>query len=56
MAHANDSSQGYKEFDTGRTYMALMGNWRDNKDEEVKLDAIGGVNIIVKADVHRSGN
>lgn len=36
--------------------MALMGNWRDNKDEEVKLDAIGGVNIIVKADVHRSGN
>lgn len=36
--------------------MALMGNWRENKDEEVKLDGIGGVNIIVKADVHRSGN
>ncbi|KAK6605101.1 Mannan polymerase II complex ANP1 subunit [Botrytis cinerea] len=47
--------EGYKEFDTGRTYMALMGNWRENKDEEVKLDGIGGVNIIVKADVHRSG-
>jgi len=47
--------EGYKEFDTGRTYMALMGNWRENKDEEIKLDGIGGVNIIVKADVHRSG-
>lgn len=35
--------------------MALMGDWRHNKDEEVKLDGIGGVNIIVKADVHRSG-
>ena len=35
--------------------MALMGNWRDNKDEELELDGIGGVNIIVKADVHRSG-
>ncbi|PQE13279.1 Mannan polymerase II complex ANP1 subunit protein [Rutstroemia sp. NJR-2017a WRK4] len=47
--------EGYKEYDTGRTYMALMGDWRKNKDEEVKLDGIGGVNIIVKADVHRSG-
>jgi hypothetical protein len=46
---------GYKEYDTGRTYMALMGDWRSNKDEEIKLDGIGGVNIIVKADVHRSG-
>jgi len=47
--------EGYKEFDTGRTYMAKMGDWRQNKDEEIKLDGIGGVNIIVKADVHRSG-
>lgn len=46
---------GYKEYDTGRTYMAKMGDWRQNKDEEVKLDGIGGVNIVVKADVHRSG-
>ena len=46
---------GYKQFDTGRTYMAKMGDWRHNKDEEVELDGIGGVNIIVKADVHRSG-
>ena len=48
-------STGYKEFDTGRTYMAKMGDWRHNKDDELALDGIGGVNIIVKADVHRSG-
>ncbi|KAK4249084.1 Anp1-domain-containing protein [Corynascus novoguineensis] len=47
--------EGYKEFDTGRTYMARMGDWRNNKDEEIELDGVGGVNIIVKADVHRSG-
>ena len=35
--------------------MAKMGDWRHNKDEEIELDGIGGVNIIVKADVHRSG-
>jgi hypothetical protein len=35
--------------------MAKMGDWRNNKDEEVELDGIGGVNIVVKADVHRSG-
>ena len=35
--------------------MAVMGDWRNNKDEEIELDGIGGVNIIVKADVHRSG-
>ncbi len=46
---------GYKEFDTQRTYLAKMGDWRNDKDEEVELDGIGGVNILVKADVHRSG-
>ena len=48
-------AEGYKEYDTGRTYMARMGDWRENKDEEIELDGIGGVNILVKADVHRSG-
>ncbi|KAF2461587.1 Anp1-domain-containing protein [Lineolata rhizophorae] len=48
-------AEGYKEYDTGRTYMAKMGDWRNNKDEEIELDGIGGVNILVKADVHRSG-
>lgn len=48
-------STGYKQYDTGRTYMAKMGDWRENKDVELELDGIGGVNILVKADVHRSG-
>ncbi|KAG5297564.1 N-glycosyl-transferase [Histoplasma ohiense] len=47
--------EGYKEFDTGREYLAKMGDWRNNKDEEVELDGVGGVNILVKADVHRAG-
>jgi len=48
-------AEGYKEYQTGRTYMAKMGNWRENKDFEIPLDGIGGVNILVKGDVHRSG-
>ncbi|KAK5110756.1 hypothetical protein LTR62_005633 [Meristemomyces frigidus] len=48
-------AEGYKEYKTERTYMARMGDWRDNKDVEIPLDGIGGVNILVKADVHRSG-
>lgn len=35
--------------------MALMGDWRHDKDVEIPLDGIGGVNVLVKADVHRSG-
>ena len=46
---------GYKEYDTGRAYMAMRGNWKEDKDEEIELDGIGGVSILVKADVHRSG-
>ncbi|KAI9749563.1 MAG: hypothetical protein M4579_006825 [Chaenotheca gracillima] len=48
-------AEGYKEYQTGRKYMAKMGDWRNDKDDEIKLDGIGGVNILVKADVHRSG-
>lgn len=48
-------AEGYKQYDTGRTYLARMGDWRNDKDEEIELDGIGGVNILVKADVHRSG-
>ncbi|KAI6828214.1 putative ANP1 protein [Hortaea werneckii] len=48
-------AEGYKEYKTDRTYMARMGDWRDNKDVEIPLDGIGGVNILVKADVHRAG-
>ena len=49
--------EGYKShFDTGRIYMAKMGDWRDDPRMEIHLDGIGGVSIMVKADVHRSGN
>lgn len=48
--------EGYKShFDTGRIYMAKMGDWRDDPHKEILLDGIGGVSIMVKADVHRSG-
>jgi hypothetical protein len=46
---------GYKQYKTNRKYMARMGDWRNNKDDEIQLDGIGGVNIMVKGDVHRSG-
>ncbi|KAK6076733.1 Mannan polymerase II complex ANP1 subunit [Seiridium cupressi] len=48
-------AEGYKQYDTGRQHMARMGDWRNDKDQEIELDGIGGVNILVKADVHRSG-
>jgi hypothetical protein len=48
-------AEGYKEFDTGRKYMCRHGDRHADKDEEWELDGIGGVNIIVKADVHKSG-
>lgn len=48
-------AEGYKQFPTNRKYMATMGDWRADKDVEIPLDGIGGVNIILKADVHRSG-
>jgi hypothetical protein len=47
---------GYKEYHTDRVYMARMGDWRENKDIEIPLDGVGGVSIIVKADVHRAGS
>jgi hypothetical protein len=49
-------SPGYKEYKTERVYMARMGDWRDNKDIEIPLDGVGGVSIVVKADVHREGS
>lgn len=48
-------AEGYKEFNTQRKYLVKMGDWRNNKDDEVPLDGIGGVSILVKADVHRAG-
>ncbi|OBT76098.1 hypothetical protein VF21_04844 [Pseudogymnoascus sp. 05NY08] len=48
--------EGYKDhYDTGRRYMTTEGDYREDKDVEWQLDGIGGVNIVVKADVHKSG-
>ena len=47
---------GYPEYYvTGRRYMTKEGDYREDKDVEWQLDGIGGVNIVVKADVHKSG-
>lgn len=35
--------------------MALMGSRHNNSREEIPLDGVGGVSLLVKADVHRSG-
>ncbi len=49
-------AEGYdKWYKTERKHMARMGDRHADKDAEVELDGIGGVNILVKADVHRSG-
>jgi hypothetical protein len=48
-------AEGYKEYNTHRKHMAKMGDRHENPDEMIPLDGIGGVNIILKADVHRSG-
>ncbi|KAI5857189.1 Anp1-domain-containing protein [Tricharina praecox] len=48
-------AEGYAQYDTKRKHMAMMGSRGDNPDEEIELDGIGGVNILVKADVHRAG-
>lgn len=48
-------AEGYKQYKTGRKHMAHMGDRRKDPHEEVSLDGIGGVNVLVKADVHRAG-
>ncbi|KAI4173252.1 MAG: hypothetical protein LQ348_006619 [Seirophora lacunosa] len=50
----------YKEYRTHRTYLNWMAHDNHKKrakhlHDEVALDGIGGVNILVKADVHRAG-
>ena len=46
---------GYKEYNMHRRTLNWMGDRHKDKDVEVDLDGIGGVNILVKADVHRYG-
>lgn len=47
--------EGYKEFKTERKYMCRLGDRSKDSNEEMDLDGIGGVSIVVKADVHRTG-
>ena len=46
---------GYKEYNMHRRTLNWMGDRHKDKDRIVPLDGIGGVNILVKAEVHRSG-
>lgn len=55
-------AEGYAEYRTERTYMCRMNDDKrfaditeTEKHEEVELDGVGGVAVLVKADVHRSG-
>ena len=49
-------AEGYKKhYDLGRRHMCQEGDWREDRDVELELDGIGGVNILVKSDVHRTG-
>ncbi|KAL8903192.1 MAG: hypothetical protein Q9207_004085 [Kuettlingeria erythrocarpa] len=56
----NHSPAGYKEYRTHRSALNWMAHDNPKKrqkhlHDEVPLDGIGGVNILVKADVHRAG-
>lgn len=35
--------------------MAKLGDWRNNDALEIPLDGVGGVSLLVRADVHRKG-
>ncbi|ODV89613.1 glycosyltransferase family 62 protein [Tortispora caseinolytica NRRL Y-17796] len=49
-------AEGYPDkIKTDRTYMCRMGDWRADQSEEIELDGVGGVIIMVKADLHRAG-
>ncbi|KAI4086516.1 MAG: hypothetical protein L6R37_008411 [Teloschistes peruensis] len=53
-------AEGYKEYRTHRSYLNWMAHdnlkkRQKNLHKEVALDGIGGVNMLVKAELHRSG-
>lgn len=35
--------------------MAKLGDWRNNAALEIPLDGVGGVSLLVRAEVHRKG-
>ena len=48
--------QGYSQFKTHRRHMAQIGDWRNNPALEIPLDGVGGVSLLVRADLHRKGD
>lgn len=48
--------EGYPEFATWRTHLAYMRDPNGNPEDEMELDGIGGVSILAKAKVFRTGS
>lgn len=36
--------------------MVKIGDWRNDHALEIPLDGVGGVSLLVRAEVHRKGN
>lgn len=47
--------EGYSQFKTHRRHMAKIGDWRNSAAFEIPLDGVGGVSLLVRAEVHRKG-
>ena len=47
---------GYAQFKTRRRHMVKVGDWRNDPALEVPLDGVGGVSLLVRAEVHRKGD
>lgn len=48
--------EGYPEFATWRTHLAYMRDPNGDPEDEIELDGIGGVSILSKAKVFRTGS
>lgn len=48
--------EGYPEYATWRTHLAYMRDPGGNPEDEMELDGIGGVSILAKAKVFRTGS
>lgn len=47
--------EGYAEYPTWRVHLANLRNVEGNQDDLIELDGVGGVSILAKAKVFRSG-
>ncbi|KAL8787407.1 MAG: hypothetical protein Q9195_007782 [Heterodermia aff. obscurata] len=48
-------NQGYAQFKTHRIHMAQLGDWRNSPSLEIPLHGVGGVSLLVRAELHRKG-